>query len=205
MLTYKDTKKSDNHQTNNQDYFLFAKLALRFYHEAAVKADTINPITDRITLSRIYAHSAKLFLAHFDCRPTLALEEARKALHYAKAADNQMMIDICNEQMGNCFFALGLWDSIKVYDPHRYECMFHPWRSIPDRTMFKYKSFLPLINRYNDNQKVEVSYRVPLDSIPNEIKTKGNFAIFLGKFIVYFPEGLLVNEFFTFWIFHFCP
>lgn len=153
-------------------------LALRFYYEAVQKVDTTEMNIDNETLSRAYAHSAKLFLAHFDCRPTLALEDARKALCYAKTSNNQLMIDICKEQLGNCFFALGLWDSIKVYDPQRYEWMYHPWKSSPGRIMFKYQSFIPTLNnKYNESQKVYVFYNIPLDSIPEDVKAKGNILV----------------------------
>ena len=58
-------------------------LALRFYHEAIAKADTTATDIDYVTLSRAYAHSAKLFIGKFDKRPALAIEDAKEALHYA--------------------------------------------------------------------------------------------------------------------------
>ena len=64
-------------------------MALRFYHEAIVKADTAAADIDYFTLSCAYAHSAKLFSTQFEGRPTLALEGGRKALHYAQLAKSE--------------------------------------------------------------------------------------------------------------------
>ena len=151
-------------------------LALRFYQEAIEKADTTASDIDYVTLSRAHAHSSKLFDGNFDRRPTLAVEEGRKALCYAQLSGNEHMQKICRSLLGRAFFSLGLWDSVRVYDLAFYKRLFQWWKKQQPDYLTQYHSFLPLSSRMSkNNQEVYVGYEIPLDSIPPVIRAKGGY------------------------------
>ena len=151
-------------------------LALRFYYEAIAKADTTSADIDYITLSRVYAHSAKLFIGKFDKRPTLAIEDAKKALHYAYISENDHMINISRSILGRAYFTNGDWDSIKRYNPIFYNSMFRWWEGRNPDYLIQYKTFIPMLNKSGKQQdEVEVRYEIPKDSIPEEFRKSGGY------------------------------
>lgn len=117
-------------------------MAIRFYHEAIEKTDTLADDADYATLSKAFAHSAKLYNVKFDGRPTIALEDGRRALHYAQLANNEHLIKISQGIMANCFRNLGQWDSIQRYDSILYNMIVHPEREQQTRYISFYPSFL---------------------------------------------------------------
>ena len=167
------------HGTNNQlmrAYYLLGRtydcrdnhmMALRFYHEAIVKADTAAADIDYLTLSCAYAHSAKLFSTQFEGRPTLALEDGRKALHYAHLAKSEHMIKICHCLLAGYFHNMGKSDSVRKYDPAMYEYFYHPWAERRDRYIYHYREFLR-VNHEDDymGRMVKEFFPIPEDSIP---------------------------------------
>ncbi len=149
-------------------------LALRFYHEAIAKADTTSADIDYVTLSRAYAHSAKLFIGKFDKRPTLAIEDAKKALNYANISENDHMINISRSMLGRAYFTNGDWDSTKLYNPILYNSLFRWWEGRNADYLIKYKTFMPMLDKSGNKQdKVEVFYEIPKDSIPEEFRKSG--------------------------------
>lgn len=151
-------------------------LALRFYHEAIAKADTTATDIDYVTLSRAYAHSAKLFIGKFDKRPTLAIEDAKKALHYANISENDHMINISRSMLGRAFFTNGDWDSIKIYNPIFYNSMFRWWKGRNPDYLIQYKTFIPMLGKSGNKQdNVEVLYEIPKDSIPEVFRKSGGY------------------------------
>lgn len=167
------------HGTNNQlmrAYYLIGRtydcrdnhmMALRFYHEAIVKADTAAADIDYLTLSCAYAHSAKLFSTQFEGRPTLALEDGRKALHYAHLAKSEHMIKICHCLLAGYFHNMGKSDSVRKYDPEMYENFYHPWAERRERYIYRYREFLRVNHEGNYmGRKVKEFFPIPEDSIP---------------------------------------
>ncbi len=151
-------------------------LALRFYQEAIEKADTSASDIDYVTLSRAYAHSSKLFNGNFDRRPTLAIEEGKKALCYAQLSNNEHMQKICRSLLGRAFFSLGLWDSVRVYDSSFYMRLFRWWEKQQPDYLTQYHSFLPLSSQVSKkNEEVYVGYEIPLDSIPQAMRGKRGY------------------------------
>ena len=144
-------------------------LALRFYHEAIEKADTTAADIDYTTLSRAYAHMAKLFIGNFDKRPTLAIEDARKALHYANMSENKHMINISRSMLGKAFYINGEWGNLKFNNPELYHNLIQKWNTKTPN----YKSFVPRSAANSHLKLVNVSYDIPFDSIPEEYRQSG--------------------------------
>ena len=167
------------HGTDNQlmrAYYLLGRsydcrdnhiMALRFYQEAKDKADTTAADIDYTTLSCAYAHSAKLFSTQFEGRPTLALEDGRKALHYAQLAKSEHMIKICHCLLAGYFHNMGKSDSVRKYDPEMYENFYHPWAERRERYIYRYREFLRVNHEGNYmGRKVKEFFPIPEDSIP---------------------------------------
>lgn len=167
------------HGTDNQlmrAYYLLGRtydcrdnhiMALRFYQEAKDKADTTAADIDYTTLSCAYAHSAKIFSVQFEGRPTLALEDGRKALHYAQLAKSEHMIKICHCLLAGYFHNMGKGDSVRKYDPVMYEIFYHPWAERRERYIYHYREFLRVNHEGNYmGRKVKESFPIPKDSIP---------------------------------------
>ena len=167
------------HGTDNQlmrAYYLLGRsydcrdnhiMALRFYQEAKDKADTTAADIDYTTLSCAYAHSAKIYSTQFEGRPTLALEDGRKALHYAQLAKSEHMVKICHCLLANYFLNMGRCDSVRKYDPAFYENCYHPWAERRMRYIYHYREFVK-INHQDDymGQMVKEFFPMPEDSIP---------------------------------------
>ena len=161
-------------------------LALRFYQEAIEKADTIACDIDFETLSRAHAHTAKLFLQEFGSRPTLALEDARKAYHYSLKAGNQHMTNISHDLMGNALFSLGMKDSLKLCHPILYYNIYHPWAK-KNKYIDRYKSFaihmrnnLDYVNKLTN--EVSVYYDIPWDSVPKAHRPSSQGTVILATY-----------------------
>ena len=149
-------------------------LALRFYHEAIMKADTTTTDIDYTTLSRAYAHSSKLFMRGSDNRPMLAIEDARKALHYANMSENEHMIKISRCLLGRAFATNAEWDSMRVYNPELYKSMFRWWEGKDSDYVMHHKSFHYWPSQEINRPKiVVVNYQIPLDSLPEYYKEQG--------------------------------
>ena len=149
-------------------------LALRFYHEAIEKADTTAADIDYVTLSRAYAHTAKLFIGNFDKRPTLAIEDARKGLHYSNMSENEHMIKISRCLLGRAFATNADWDSIQVYNPELYKQLFRWWEGEDSDYVMLYKSFHCWPSQeINRTKIVVVNYQIPPDSLPEYYKEQG--------------------------------
>ncbi len=167
------------HGTDNQlmrAYYLLGRtydcrdnhiMALRFYQEAKDKADTTAADIDYTTLSCAYAHSAKIFSVQFEGRPTLALEDGRKALHYAQLAKSEHMIKICHCLLAGYFHNMGKGDSVRKYDPAMYENFYHPWAERRERYIYHYREFLRINHEGNYmGRKVKEVFPISEDSIP---------------------------------------